>query len=177
MRDLSLHLLDVMENSLRAKATVISVTIAADDAKDLLTITVEDNGTGMTVPADVATDPFYTTKAGKRTGLGLALLKGAAERAGGGLVLGRSPLGGARVEATMALSHVDRLPMGDLAATVASVIVTNPDLDLRVRFRARHSDETVRSADAAAELPAPARGGLEMAQKMAEKVKKIRFDV
>ncbi|MCX5670826.1 MAG: ATP-binding protein, partial [Planctomycetota bacterium] len=144
---------------------------------DLLTITVEDNGPGITVPAEVITDPFYTTKSGKRTGLGLALLKGAAERAGGRLAIGRSALGGALVEATMVLSHIDRSPMGDLAATLASVIVTSPDLDLRVRLSTNHSEALVRSTDVAAALPASARGGLEMAREMGEKVKKFRLGV
>jgi anti-sigma regulatory factor (Ser/Thr protein kinase) len=117
VRDLSLHILDVMENSIRAGATAISLTVAEDPEQDRLTIIVEDNGPGLSVPPDVATDPFYTTKNGKRTGLGLSLLRATAEQAGGKLTLRRSELGGLAVEAAMQLSHVDRSPLGDLAAT------------------------------------------------------------
>lgn len=134
MRDLSLHILDLIENSIRAGASVVAVAVEEIQKDDVLRITIEDNGPGLEVPAEVALDPFYTTKKGKKTGLGLSLLRGAAERAGGRLTLGRSPLGGLAVEATMQLSHVDRSPMGDLAATISSVVCTNPDLDLRFRF-------------------------------------------
>ena len=153
MRDRSPHILDVIENSIRAEASVISVTIEADRARDLLTIRIEDNGTGLKVPPEVAADPFCTTKGGKRVGLGLALLKGAAERAQGTLRIGRSTLGGASVEAAMRLSHVDRSPMGNLAATMASVVVTNPGLDLRVHVGSDGVERSVRSLDVAGELP------------------------
>ncbi len=119
MRDLSLHVLDLMENSTRAGASVISVMVRQDAARNRLRIVVADNGTGLAVPARVATDPFFTTKRGKRTGLGLSLFAAAAERAAGKLALRKSRLGGLSVEATMQLDHVDRAPLGDLATTLA----------------------------------------------------------
>jgi hypothetical protein len=131
VRDLSLHILDLVENSIRAGASAVAVTIDADRSRDVLRIVVEDNGPGFPTAASQVVDPFFTTK-GKKTGLGLSLFAATAERAGGQMVLGASPLGGAIVAATMALSHVDRPPMGDLAATIASVACTNPQLDLRV---------------------------------------------
>jgi hypothetical protein len=151
--------------------------MAVDSAADLLTITVEDNGTGLKVPPEVAADPFYTTKSGKRTGLGLALLKGACERAGGGLTIGRSSFGGALVEARMRLGHIDRAPLGDLAATMASVVVTRPGLDLRLRFRGDGQEHTVGSLEVAAEIPAGRRDPLTIAQKMAGKIRKMPINV
>jgi hypothetical protein len=130
VRDLSLHILDLIENSIRAAASSIAVTVAGDPSEDTLTIRIDDNGHGFKVAPEVLTDPFFTTKDGKRTGLGLSLFRATAERAEGKLTIGKSELGGAAVEATMQLSHVDRSPMGDLAATIASVVCTNPDLDL-----------------------------------------------
>ena len=132
MRDLSLHVLDLVENSIRAGATVVAITVEASRAKDTLTLSIDDNGPGFSVAADVASDPFYTTKTGKRTGLGLSLFRAAVERADGTLEIAASPLGGAMVSAKMRLSHVDRSPLGDLANTVAAIVATNPDLDLRV---------------------------------------------
>jgi len=134
VRELSLHILDLIENSLAAGAAAIEIAIEADPAADRLTIAVEDDGSGFTVPQDVALDPFYSTKAGRRTGLGLSLLAASAQRAGGGLSLGRSQLGGAKVVATMHLHHIDRPPVGDLAATFNGMAVTNPSIDFRLRL-------------------------------------------
>ncbi|MBM4033592.1 MAG: sensor histidine kinase [Planctomycetes bacterium] len=186
MRDLSLHLLDLMENSIRAEATVISVTIEQDRARDLLRIVVEDNGPGLPVAAEQALDPFYTTKAGKRTGLGLSLFQGAAERAGGRVTLGRSPLGGLAVTACMRLSHLDRSPLGDIAASLSSVACTNPEIDLWCRL-VHHANETpdstpqipdsairewvVRSSEVEEGLPFGQRCGLAVARRLAEKVR------
>ena len=171
MRDMSLHILDLTENSIRAGASVVSVTVAEDPEKDVLEIVVEDNGTGLSVPPEKATDPFYTTKAGKRTGLGLSLFRAAAEQAGGGLKLGRSPLGGASVHATMVLSHVDRVPLGDLAATFSSVVCTNPRLDLRCRFRVADRECVVRVSDVAREFPVGEGRGLSVARQVHERIK------
>lgn len=135
MRDLSLHILDLMENSLRVGATVVAVAIDADTEEDRLRIAIEDNGPGLAVGAEAALSPFYTTKEGKKTGLGLSLFKAAAERAEGGLVLVRSPLGGLAVRAEMQYSHVDRSPLGDLAGTLAAVCCTHPEVDVRLRLR------------------------------------------
>jgi hypothetical protein len=174
MRDLSLHHLDVMENSIRAGATVILVTVILDPEADAVTMTVEDNGSGLDVPPEVALDPFYTTKRGKKTGLGLALLKGSAERAGGGLVIGRSSLGGAIVTCTQQLSNVDRAPLGDLGETIGSVAATHPEIDLRVHFRRGDEEVTLASADVAARLPGGKGGAIARAQLWRKSLKKWR---
>lgn len=148
MRDLSLHLLDIMENSIRAGAGRIRVTVAEDADADRLELAVEDDGPGLPVGAAEATDPFFTTKAGKRTGLGLSLLRATAEEAGGGLALGRSDLGGLEVRATMRLSHVDRRPLGDVPSTLFGVLCVNPGLRLECRVRAAGADRAVRTEGA-----------------------------
>jgi anti-sigma regulatory factor (Ser/Thr protein kinase) len=131
MRELSLHVLDLMENSIQAGASVVSVTVRQDSAHNRLRIVVADNGPGLAVAAEVAADPFFTTKRGKRTGLGLSLFAAAAERAAGKMVLRKSRMGGLSVEATMQLDHVDRAPLGDLAATLGAVAAANPKLEIR----------------------------------------------
>ena len=133
MHDLSLYLLDILENSVRAGATVITTTIAADRAADELSISVEDDGPGLPTSPEQALDPFFTTKANKKTGLGLSLFRQAAEAAGGGLSVGRSDeLGGVAVRAWMRLGDVDRPPLGDVAASIATMVVTNPEIEFRV---------------------------------------------
>ena len=133
MHDLSLYLLDILENSVRAGASVIATAIAADRERDELSILVEDDGPGLPVEPEQALDPFFTTKANKKTGLGLALFRQAAEAAGGGLSVGRSTeLGGVAVRAWMRLGDVDRPPLGDVAASIATMVVTNPEIEFRV---------------------------------------------
>ncbi len=172
MRDLSLHLLDLMENSIRAGASTLQVSVELDQAADRLTLAVEDDGRGFgTAPEELA-DPFYTTKPGKKVGLGLSLFRATAEAAGGCLTLARSALGGACVRATLKLSHVDRQPLGDLAASLSSVVCTNPGLELICRLRAADGECVIATASLAAELPGrQPRGGLALARRVSERVK------
>jgi hypothetical protein len=150
MHDLSLYLLDVLENSLRAGAGAVAVTIAADRAADSLTIAVEDDGPGLPVTPDEALDPFFTNKKEKKTGLGLSLFRQAAEAAGGGLEVGRSDgLGGVAVRAWMSLRNVDRPPFGDVAASILTMVATNPDVEFVVRL----SDDGERLEVRGSELP------------------------
>jgi len=108
LREIALHILDLIENSIRAGATVISVAVEEEPDQDLLLLSVEDNGPGLGVSGETAADPFFTTKGGKKTGLGLSMLKFRAEQAGGSFRLESSSLGGLAVRAAMPLSHVDR---------------------------------------------------------------------
>jgi hypothetical protein len=158
LRELALHVLDLVENSVRAGAGVIAVTVEEQPAQDLLAIEVEDDGPGLPVETAVATDPFFTTKEGKRTGLGLSLFRARAEQAGGAMQLDRSPLGGLRVRVTMRLGHVDRTPIGDLAATVSGAIAANPGVELRVRLRVGDREVSASSAGPARSRLAAARG-------------------
>ena len=93
MHDLSLYLLEMLENSVRAGAAVVATGLTVDQARNVLELTVDDDGRGLTVSAEQALDPFYTTKDGKKTGLGLSLFKAEAEAAGGTLTIGPSEIG------------------------------------------------------------------------------------
>ena len=170
MRDISLHILDLVENSIRAGASVICVSVEEEPAEDSLSLTVEDDGPGLSVPAETATDPFFTTKEGKKTGLGLSLLKFRAEQTGGSFQLSASSLGGLAVTARMPLSCVDRSPLGDLAATLASVVCTNPEVELRSRLRVGARELTVSTAEIARGLPAGSRGEIALARRMRERI-------
>ena len=155
MHDLSLYLLEVLENSTRAGATRVDIDLVIDHAKDELRLAVDDNGHGLTATPEQTLDPFYTTKPGKKTGLGLSLLKADAQLAGGDLTIGRSPtLGGARVETFMQLRNVDRPPLGDIATTIIVTTVTNPDVEFTVSLR---GDEFMPPLEHAPPLEAAAR--------------------
>jgi hypothetical protein len=133
VHDLSLYLLELIENSVRAEAQHIVIGFHADRATDRLRLTVDDDGRGLSTEAKQALDPFYTTKKNKKTGLGLSLFRAEAETAGGGLEIGPSPeWGGVRVVVEMVLSHVDRPPIGDIFKTINVMAVTNPDITFNV---------------------------------------------
>lgn len=127
MHDVSLYVLELLENAIRAGAATIRTTVALDRCADVLTVMVEDDGPGLQAPVERVLDPFFTTKKRGGTGLGLSLFKAEAEAAGGSLTVDSSPdLGGARVRATLGAHHVDRPPIGDLPTTLAVTAFTNP---------------------------------------------------
>lgn len=136
MKELSLHILDIAENALRANATRITIAIRED--RDRLTFTVEDNGCGMDEEAVRAvTDPFYTTRTTRKVGMGVPLLKLAAEQTGGSLSLTSRPEAkhpndhGTKVVATFCRNHMDFVPLGDMVSTITALIQGAPGVDLR----------------------------------------------
>ncbi len=132
MKELALHVLDLAENALRAGATKLDITIERDEAADTLTVLISDNGRGM--PPEVlarVSDPFYTTKKTRRTGLGIPLAAHAAQRAGGSFSITSQEGRGTRIAAVFQHSHIDRQPLGDMAGTVAAILLANPAVELR----------------------------------------------
>lgn len=136
MREIALHVLDVLQNAVDACATRVVLTVCEDRPADWLTVTVADNGRGMDAGAVGKTlDPFYSTRTTRHVGLGLPLLAAAAERAGGGLSILSAPGEGTTVEARFRLSHPDRQPLGDMAATVLAFLLAERSPDLRYVHR------------------------------------------
>lgn len=134
MRELSLHILDIAENGVTAGADCIQILINENRREDLLTLTVTDNGRGM--PAEKLknpTDPFITSRTTRRVGMGLSLLAAAAERCDGKLAIETEAGSGTRVTATFRYSHIDRAPVGDMAATITTLIMGNPRIDFVYR--------------------------------------------
>ncbi len=129
MENLSLHILDIAENSIRAGAKKIEVQITEDTEKDLLTICICDDGKGMDKQElDNVRDPFYTTKGGKKFGLGLSLLSQASQQTEGTLTI-QSEMGqGTKVIATFKPSHPDMKPMGEIFETLAVLITGHPEI-------------------------------------------------
>ena len=136
LKDFSLHILDLAQNSLRAGATFVRFFIDEQVAKNLLIVKIEDNGHGMS-PADVAKvmDPFFTTRTARRVGLGIPLFAAAAKRCDGGITI-KSELGkGTIITATFALNHWDKPPLGDIAGTLITLIAGNCTVDFHYRQR------------------------------------------
>jgi hypothetical protein len=131
MRELSLHILDILQNSVTAGATFIHLSIAEDLEKDLLVIKISDNGKGMgeELLAKV-TDPFVTTRSTREVGLGIPLFAGAAQRCDGNFKIDSKQGEGTQIEALFRHSHIDRAPLGDMALTISTFIACNPDIDI-----------------------------------------------
>ncbi len=130
MEDLSLHILDIVENSIRAKASRIEIKVVEDIRKDLLTIEIKDNGQGIDEETvKKVLDPFFTTKTTRRVGLGLPLLSQAARESGGDVGIESKVGRGTRVKTTFGYSHIDRKPLGNMGATLTTLIAGNPEVD------------------------------------------------
>ena len=129
MEDLSLHVLDIAENGIRASAKRIEITIAEDEENDLLTIEIKDDGQGMDEEtAKRALDPFFTTRTTRRIGLGLSLFAQSARESGGDIELNSLSGKGTKVKATFQYRHPDRKPLGDMNETMLTLITGSPDI-------------------------------------------------
>ena len=136
MQDLSLHILDIVENSIAASATWIKISLVEDTHKDVLLLEIQDNGKGMDAEAQAqALDPFYTTRTTRRVGLGLPLLAQAAQQCEGKLEIDSEPGRGTRIKAVFQLNHPDLKPLGDIAETLRTILVGHPDLDLQFEYK------------------------------------------
>ena len=130
MTELSLNILDIAQNSVKAGATRIEISVQETPADDTMVITIADNGCGMDAETvRRVTDPFYTTRTTRRVGLGVPFFKMAAEMTGGSLTVDSTPGRGTCVTARFGLSHIDRAPLGDMAQTMCALIGCNPDID------------------------------------------------
>ena len=140
MKDISMHIMDILQNSIRAKADRVELNVTEDHAADTLTLEFIDHGTGMSEETLAKVlNPFFTTRTTRKVGLGLSLLKQNAEQTGGYLDI-QSELGkGTVVKAVFGLSHWDRQPMGDLPGTLILTVSAHPE----IRFIFRYKSETI----------------------------------
>ena len=130
MKELSLHILDIMQNSVVAGASLIELSVNEQPDEDILEFTVTDNGCGMDEDmVKRVIDPYTTGRTTRRVGLGIPLLKLAAENAGGGISL-KSEVGkGTRISASFGYNHIDRQPLGDMSQTMHQLITAYEDID------------------------------------------------
>jgi hypothetical protein len=146
MEDLSLHILDVVENSITAGAREVGILIDEDNAENRLSLEITDNGKGMDEEMrSKVLDPFFTTRTTRRVGLGLPLLAEAARQSGGGLELDSAPGRGTKVRAVFQIGHPDLKPLGDVASTLGAILAGRPELELK--FVHRLDGEIVASLD------------------------------
>lgn len=130
MTEISLNVLDVVQNSIRAKASLIQITAVINRLEDRLSITISDDGCGMNEEQIAKVeDPFYTTRTTRSVGLGIPFFKYAAEITGGEFSIHSRAGKGTIVTAIFVLSHIDRMPLGDMTSTMHTLITFNTDVD------------------------------------------------
>lgn len=130
MTEISLNILDVAENSTKAGASLVTLTVDADFDEDKLTVIIEDNGCGMTAEqVEQVIDPFFTSRTTRKVGLGVPFFKYAAESTGGSFHIDSEPGVGTTVTAQFILSHIDRMPLGDINSTIHTLVVYHPQTD------------------------------------------------
>ncbi len=135
MKEISLHILDIVQNSIHAESSKVHIEIAESKQQDKIKVCITDDGHGMnTELLKNVQDPFFTTKS-KKTGLGIPLLRQHAEQTGGHMTIESEPGMGTKTEAVFGLTHLDRQPIGNITETIISLIRTNSG----IRFIYSHS--------------------------------------
>jgi hypothetical protein len=140
MRELALHLLDIAENSVAANARMITLRVVENTQADRLVMAVIDDGAGMDADRVArVVDPFVTSRSTRKVGLGIPLLKAAAEACNGFLEIS-SVLGkGTTLTVEFQLSHIDRMPLGDLASTWITLLVSSPEIHWLFQYQVNES--------------------------------------
>jgi hypothetical protein len=136
LRELALHILDIAENSLAAGAKNVTLAVVEDTQTDRLRLSVQDDGRGMDEETAAAVvDPFVTSRTTRKVGLGIPLLKAAAEACNGWLKIVSAVGQGTQLVCEFQHSHIDRMPLGDMAGTVLALVTTAPDVHWVYRHR------------------------------------------
>lgn len=142
MREISLHILDIMQNSVAANASLISISITKADG--WLTFVIKDNGCGMTPDmAEKVVDPFVTSRTTRKVGLGIPLFKEAAEVTGGNLEIRSTVDVGTELKVSFKSDSIDRIPLGDFAQVITLSLISHPDIDLLIELESKKGKETL----------------------------------
>lgn len=142
--EISLHILDIAENSVKAGAQRIEIQVLYSRAEGKLRIVVQDNGCGMDrQQISACTDPFFTSRTTRRVGLGIPFLKQSAECTGGSFSIASQKGQGTKITAEYRTDHIDCIPLGDINATVYSLILMNESIDFSYRYRVDEREFTL----------------------------------
>ena len=134
MQELSLNVLDIAQNSVRANASLVHIDVLEDTTAHTMTLSVADNGCGMSEEqvAQVI-DPFFTTRTTRKVGLGVSFFKMTAEATGGSFSIDSTLGVGTTTTAKYCTDHIDMMPLGDINSTILTLITMNPDMDFVYR--------------------------------------------
>ena len=135
MPEISLNILDVAENSTRADASLVQITVDVQPDADRLTVIITDDGCGMTKEqVERVTDPFYTSRTTRKVGLGVPFFKFAAESTGGSFSIDSAVGKGTTTRAVFRLRSIDRMPLGDISGVIHTLVTFHPDMDFLYRY-------------------------------------------
>ncbi|MCK9208037.1 MAG: ATP-binding protein [Salinivirgaceae bacterium] len=133
MKDFSEHILDIVQNSIRANANDIGIVVLESKKQNLYQITITDNGKGMDAETlSKVVDPFYTSRTTRKVGLGIPLFKQNAELTGGNMTINSGLGKGTIISAQFILNHLDRLPVGDLVGTYLLLVTANQNINFKI---------------------------------------------
>jgi hypothetical protein len=134
LKDIALHILDIVQNSIYAGASMVEITVIENTVSDEFKVIISDNGNGMEREMlNKVTDPFFTSRKTRKVGLGIPLLKSRAEQAGGSFLISSVPGKGTELIAIFGHSHLDRPPKGDVAGVISILAGANPGMDFVFR--------------------------------------------
>lgn len=135
MPEIALNILDVAQNAVAANATLIEILVSIYTDKDILVVEINDDGCGMTKEqVENVIDPFFTTRTTRKVGLGIPFFKLAAESAGGSFAITSEKGKGTKVKAIFKLSHIDRMPLGDINANIHALITFNEGINFYYKY-------------------------------------------
>jgi hypothetical protein len=141
MNEISLHILDIVENSTAAGASLINISILEDEALDNYEVVISDNGKGIaTEMLDKVTDAFVTSRTTRKVGLGLPLFKQNAEQTGGSFKIESEVGKGTKTTAFFKLNNIDRPPLGDMAGVMTILVGSNPKIDFVYKHKVNERD-------------------------------------
>lgn len=133
--EISLNILDIAQNSIRAGASLIEIFLHIKSAEHTLSVEIKDNGCGMSVDQIAkVTDPFYTSRTTRRVGLGIPFIKQSAECTGGSFVMNSVAGAGTCVSVLYHLNHIDCMPLGNISDTILMLVTSYEDLDFIYRY-------------------------------------------
>jgi DNA mismatch repair ATPase MutL len=148
MEDFSLHILDIVENSIRAEASTIKIEITEDTRENIFMLRITDNGKGMDENVlNRIDDPFFTTKSCRTFGLGIPFLAQAAKECNGDMQIKTREGEGSSIKAVFQHDHIDRKPLGNIEKTMAVLIAANPDIDFILEHKKNDASYTLDTAD------------------------------
>lgn len=148
MRELSLNVLDIAQNSISANASLIEIEISEDTKKKEMIIGINDNGKGMSAEqVQNVQDPFFTTRTTRKVGMGIPLFKLAAEQTGGNLSIESEVGVGTKVRAFFKTDSIDFTPLGDIDSTIIALITMNTDRDFIYRLKVDEKEFTLSTSE------------------------------
>ena len=142
MREISLNLLDLAQNSIKIEASVIKIDVKISQKENIIEFIIDDNGCGMSEEqVKMVTDPFFTSRTERKVGLGVPFCKLACEQAGGEFTIESEEGVGTMVHATFQYNHIDRQPMGDLSSTMLFIMTASEKSDIIFTYKTDESDD------------------------------------